>query len=64
MKLLEKKASGSRINHDETEILKICSWRGDYPGLPPHLNKNRVIALDIFFGLNEEKKNCINVKIK
>ena len=36
------KASGSQINHDKTEILKIGNWRGNDPGLPPHLIKDKV----------------------
>ena len=29
------RASGSKINHEKTEILKIGNWRGNHPGLPP-----------------------------
>ena len=58
------RASGSKINHDKTEKLKIGNWRENHPGLPPHLIKNRVKALGIFFGQNEEKENLIKVQKK
>ena len=58
------RASGSKINHDKTEILKIGNWRGNHPGLPPHQIKERVKALGIFFGKNAEKENLLKVKNK
>jgi hypothetical protein len=50
-------ASGSKINHEKTEILKIGNWRGNHPGLPPQYIKSKVKALGIFFGRNEEQEN-------
>ena len=39
------KASGSKINHDKTKILKLGNQRGNHRGLLPHLLRDNVNTL-------------------